>query len=167
MAVGALVKPEGDTQYRPKTRGQLVDLSEQDARNLIAAGTARLVDQHVAADTEERQPTGGVIDLDDPNTTIKELRQFADDRRIRLKGARTRPEILGMIRAALVDPEAGNAIGAAMISPPVAETHPLVNPAAAEPGGPAAPTQPGEPPPLRPGVIDLGPGTERGDDNAV
>jgi hypothetical protein len=137
-AVGALVRPLGDDRSRPKRRGDRVELSEDDAHVLVGNGTAKLVDQRVADDAEEEQPMGGrAIDLS--KMTVPELRQFADDRRIRLTGARTRPEILAAIAAALDAPEAGDAIRAAAIDPDVAEQHPLVNPEAAEPGGPASP----------------------------
>lgn len=137
-AVGALVRPEGDDAYRPKTRGDRVNVSDEDARRMIGHGTAVLVDQSVADDAEEPQPMGGqAIDLD--AMTVPELRQFADDRRIRLKGATRRPEIIGMIQAALENPEAGTQILAAAVSPQVAATAPLANPKAAEPGGPASP----------------------------
>jgi hypothetical protein len=142
IAVGALVKPEGDDMVRPKQHGDRVHLSEEDARVLVANGTAEIVEQGVADDAEEEQPMGGVFDLS--KLTIPELRQWADDRRIRLTGARTRPEILGMIQAALANPEAGDQIVAATINPHVAATAPLANPEAAEPGGPAS-SVPAEP----------------------
>jgi len=146
-AVGALVRPLADDAYRPKIRGDRVELSDADAQRLVADGTAILIEpQEPAENAEDPQPDGGLaIDLNDPNTTIKELRQFADARRIRLTGARTRPEILGMIRAALENPEVGAEVQAAMISPALAETSPIVNPDAAEPGGPADTPQPGDP----------------------
>jgi hypothetical protein len=137
-AVGALVRPEGDEQYRPKTRGDRLNVTDEVAGRLIANGTAKLVDQTVADDAEEAQPMGGqAIDLE--SMTVPELRQFADERRIRLTGASRRPEIIGMIEAALDNPEAGDAIRAAAVNPTIAAESPLANPEAAEPGGPASP----------------------------
>lgn len=146
-AVGALVRPLGDSAYRPKARGDRVELSEDDADHLVGTGQAILVGrQEPAENAEDPQPDGGlVIDMNDPRTTIAQLRQYADQRRIRLTGARTRPEILGMIRAALDNPEVGAEVQAAMVSPTLADESPVVNPDAAEPGGPADTPQPEDP----------------------
>lgn len=103
-AVGAMVKPLGDDRYRPRVRGDRVDVDEDAARRLLAHGTAMLVDDAVAEHAESEQPDGGAIDLD--ALTVPELRKFADARRIPGIGSlRTRPEIVEAIEASLTDPD--------------------------------------------------------------
>ncbi len=104
-AVGAMVKPSGDDRYRPKVRGDRVDVDEAVALRLVGHGTAVIVDStQPAEDAEAEQPDAGVIDLE--TATITQLRKFANARRIPGIGSlRTRPEIVEAIEAALTDPE--------------------------------------------------------------
>ncbi len=112
-AVGALVMPEGADRYRPATRGDRVNVSDEAARLLIGNGQAIEVDDTVAEHAEEQAPQPGAvavsdIDLEEGGTSVAELRKFASARRINLQGATRRPEIVEAIEASLTDPEEGD-----------------------------------------------------------
>ncbi len=110
--VGALIKPSDSDRYRPYTRGDKVDVSDEDAARLVAQGGVAWVDDTVAENAEEEAPQPGAIgvsdlDLEEGGTPVTELRKFASDRRINLHGATRRPEIVEAIEASLTDPEEG------------------------------------------------------------
>jgi hypothetical protein len=97
--VGAFVKPEGHDRARPKLKGDRVNVSDEDARRLIANGAAVRVTPDAPA-----PDAAAAAEMPDLQTmTVPELRSFASERQIRLGGTRTRPEILGAIQAALAD----------------------------------------------------------------
>ncbi len=111
--VGALIKPADSDRYRPVTRGDRVDVSDEDAGRLVAQGAVTLVDDTTAEHAEAEQPQPGAIsvsdlDLEEGGTPVTELRKFASDRRINLHGATRRPEIVEAIEASLTDPEEGD-----------------------------------------------------------
>lgn len=106
-AVGAMVKPEGDDRYRPKARGDRVNVDEDTARALVSQGAAAIVDGRVAEHAEDEQPDAGAIDLNEGGSTIAELRKFANARRpvIDVGSLRTRPEIVAAIEDSLTSPD--------------------------------------------------------------
>jgi hypothetical protein len=111
-AVGALVKPADSDRYRPYAHGDRAFVSDEDARRLVGAGQAEVIDDTVALDAEAEQPQPGAhvvsdIDLSEGGTPVAELRKFASARRINLRGATRRPEIVEAIEASLNDPEGG------------------------------------------------------------
>ena len=104
--VGALIKPSDSDRYRPYTRGDRVDVSEEDAQRLAAQGAVKVVDDTVAENAEEGAPQPGAIavsdlDLAEGGTPVTELRRFASERRINLHGATRRPEIVEAIQASM------------------------------------------------------------------
>lgn len=110
--VGALIKPSDSDRYRPYTRGDRVDVSDEDAQRLVGQGGVTLVDDAVAAHAEAEEPQPGALavsdlDLEEGGTPVAELRKFANARRINLHGATRRPEIVEAIEASLTDPEGG------------------------------------------------------------
>lgn len=113
-AVGGLVKLTDSGRYQPVTRGDRVNVTDEDAQLLIGNGQAIEVDDTVAQDAEEEAPQPGAIavsdlDLEEGGTPVTELRKFASDRRINLHGATRRPEIVEAIEASLTEPDEGGA----------------------------------------------------------
>ena len=101
-AVGALVMEEDSDRYRPKQRGDIVNLSQLDADRFVADNTGKLVDgRDPAPHAEAENPDGGAHDLD--SMTVAELRKFADDRQIELSDGRSRALITRDITAAMAD----------------------------------------------------------------
>jgi hypothetical protein len=120
--VGAFVQPVGHDRLRPKTRGDRVNVSDEDAARLIANGAAVMV-------TPDMPAPDAAAEAEMPDLqamTVPELRSFASERRIRLGGARTRPEVLGAIQAALAEDLAARGVPG--------EGTVLADPAAADPG---------------------------------
>ncbi len=109
-AVGGLIKAADSDRYRPYARGDLVNVSDEDARRYVSDGQAIIVDDTVAEHAEAEAPQPGAItvsdlDLEEGGTPVTELRRFASERRINLHGATRRPEIVEAIEASLTDPD--------------------------------------------------------------
>lgn len=136
-AVGGLIKPAGDDRYRPVIRGDRINVTDEEAQRLVNDGTAVLVEDLVAENAEPEVTSSGGVDLS--AMTVPELRTFANDRRIRLSGARTRPELLEVIQTSLDEEASSPAVtGSASGASEIGADAPAVGDIPLPPGAPDA-----------------------------